>query len=167
MTNPLLVESYKAFGATPTPLPWGEVYGGLQTNVIQGQENPTFFLYSTKIYEVTDYITYAGHNNFTTAVMANKDFYDGLSAEDQALVQAAAKAAYDHTVVYQQQAAETELAKIMEAKPEMVVTVLDEAQRSCFKDAAAEVEAKFVEMTGDSGAAILEQLKADLAATAN
>jgi TRAP-type C4-dicarboxylate transport system substrate-binding protein len=43
MTNPLLVESYKAFGATPTPLPWGEVYGGLQTNIIQGQENPTFF----------------------------------------------------------------------------------------------------------------------------
>ncbi|UWQ31985.1 TRAP transporter substrate-binding protein DctP [Leisingera sp. M527] len=167
MTNPLLVESYKAFGATPTPLPWGEVYGGLQTNVIQGQENPTFFLYSTKIYEVTDYITYAGHNNFTTAVMANKDFYDGLSAEDQQLVQNAAQAAYDHTVVYQQQAAETELAKIMEAKPEMQVTVLSDDQRSCFMAAAAEVEAKFIEMTGDSGAAILEQLKADLAATAN
>mgnify|MGYP000235544977 FL=1 len=167
MTNPLLVESYKAFGATPTPLPWGEVYGGLQTNVIQGQENPTFFLYSTKIYEVTDYITYAGHNNFTTAVMANKDFYDSLSAEDQQLVQNAAQAAYDHTVVYQQQAAETELAKIMEAKPEMKVTVLSDEQRSCFKTAAAEVEAKFIEMTGDSGAAILGQLKADLAATAN
>ncbi|UWQ43868.1 TRAP transporter substrate-binding protein DctP (plasmid) [Leisingera aquaemixtae] len=167
MTNPLLVESYKAFGATPTPLPWGEVYGGLQTNVIQGQENPTFFLYSTKIYEVTDYITYAGHNNFTTAVMANKDFYDGLSAEDQQLVQNAAQAAYDHTVVYQQEAAETELAKIMEAKPEMQVTVLSDEQRSCFKEAAAEVEAKFIEMTGDSGAAILEQMKADLAATAN
>ncbi|UWQ56109.1 TRAP transporter substrate-binding protein DctP (plasmid) [Leisingera caerulea] len=167
MTNPLLVESYKAFGATPTPLPWGEVYGGLQTNVIQGQENPTFFLYSTKIYEVTDYITYAGHNNFTTAVMANKDFYDGLSPEDQQLVQNAAQAAYDHTVVYQQEAAETELAKIMEAKPEMKVTVLTDEQRSCFKEAAAEVEAKFIEMTGDSGAAILEQMKADLAATAN
>ncbi|MFY0312175.1 TRAP transporter substrate-binding protein DctP [Leisingera sp. D0M16] len=167
MTNPLLVESYKAFGATPTPLPWGEVYGGLQTNVIQGQENPTFFLYSTKIYEVTDYITYAGHNNFTTAVMANKDFYDGLSPEDQQLVQNAAQAAYDHTVVYQQEAAETELAKIMEAKPEMQVTVLSDEQRSCFKEAAAEVEAKFIEMTGGSGAAILEQMKADLAATAN
>lgn len=166
MTNPLLVESYKAFGATPTPLPWGEVYGGLQTNVIQGQENPTFFLYSTKIYEVTDYITYAGHNNFTTAVMANKEFYDGLSAEDQQVVQNAAQAAYDHTVIYQQQAAETELAKIMEAKPEMQVTVLSEDQRSCFKAAAAEVEAKFIEMTGDSGAQILAQMKADLAATA-
>jgi len=165
MTNPLLVESYKAFGATPTPLPWGEVYGGLQTNIIRGRENPTFFLYSTKIYEVTDYITYAGHNNFTTAVMANKDFYDGLSEEDRQLVQDAAAAAYDYIVEYQQGLAESELQKIKEAKPEMTVTVLSEEQRACFKDAAQEVEAKFIEMTGDSGQAILEQLKADLEAT--
>jgi len=165
MTNPLLVESYKAFGATPTPLPWGEVYGGLQTNIIQGQENPTFFLYSTKIYEVTDHITYAGHNNFTTAVMANKEFYDGLSAEDQKLVQNAARTAYDYIVTYQQGLAKSELDKIVKAKPEMTVTVLTEDQRSCFKEAAKEVEAKFIEMTGDNGKAILGQMKADLAAT--
>lgn len=165
MTNPLLVESYKAFGATPTPLPWGEVYGGLQTNIIQGQENPTFFLYSTKIYEVTDHITYAGHNNFTTAVMANKDFYDGLSADDQQLIQNAATAAYDHIVEYQVGLAEQELEKIMKAKPEMTVTVLTDEQRSCFREAAKEVEAKFIEMTGDSGKAILDQMKADLEAT--
>lgn len=165
MTNPLLVESYKAFGATPTPLPWGEVYGGLQTNIIQGQENPTFFLYSTKIYEVTDHITYAGHNNFTTAVMANKDFYDGLGEADQKLIQDAAREAYDYIVTYQKGLAEQELAKIKKAKPEMTVTVLSEKQRQCFKDAAAEVEKKFIEMTGDSGRAILDQMKADLKAT--
>ncbi|MBO6816584.1 MAG: TRAP transporter substrate-binding protein DctP [Rhizobiaceae bacterium] len=165
MTNPLLVESYKAFGATPTPLPWGEVYGGLQTNIIQGQENPTFFLYSTKIYEVTDHITYTGHNNFTTAVMANKDFYEGLSDEDKKVVEDAAATAYDYIVDYQKGLAEEELAKIKKAKPEMTVTVLDEEQRSCFKEAAKDVEAKFIEMTGDSGKAILDQLKADLEAT--
>lgn len=165
MTNPLLVESYKAFGATPTPLPWGEVYGGLQTNIIQGQENPTFYLYSTGIYEVTDYITYTGHNNFTTALMANKDFFDGLSDEDQQLIEDAAASAYDYIVDYQKGLADSEIKKIMEAKPEMTVTVLSEEERACFKEAAAEVEDKFIEMTGDSGKAILEQLKADLEAT--
>jgi len=165
MTNPLLVESYKAFGATPTPLPWGEVYGGLQTNIIQGQENPTFFLYSTKIYEVTDHITYAGHNNFTTALMANKQFYDGLSAEDQKVIQDAAASAFDYIVGYQKSLADSELDKIKEAKPEMTITVLSEDERACFKNAAAEVEAKFIEMTGDSGKAILDQMKADLEAT--
>lgn len=164
MTNPLLVESYKAFGATPTPLPWGEVYGGLQTNIIQGQENPTFFLYSTKIYEVTDHITYAGHNNFTTAIMANKEFFDGLGEKDQKLIRDAATTAYDYIVDYQKGLAESELEKIKKAKPEMTVTVLTEEQRSCFKTAAKEVEAKFIEMTGDSGKAILTQMKADLEA---
>ncbi|MEP1575358.1 TRAP transporter substrate-binding protein DctP [Roseibium album] len=165
MTNPLLVESYKAFGATPTPLPWGEVYGGLQTNIIQGQENPTFFLFSTKIYEVTDHITYAGHNNFTTALMANKQFYDGLSAEEQKVVQDAAASAFDYIVGYQKSLADSELDKIKEAKPAMTITVLSDEERACFKNAVAEVEAKFIEMTGEGGKAILEQMKADLDAT--
>jgi TRAP-type transport system periplasmic protein len=165
MTNPLLVESYKAFGATPTPLPWGEVYGGLQTNIIQGQENPTFYLYSTGIYEVTDHITYTGHNNFTTAVMANKDFFDGLGDADKKVIEDAAASAYDYIVEYQKGLAESELKKIRDAKPEMTITVLSEEERACFKAAAPEVEAKFIEMTGESGKAILEQLKADLEAT--
>ncbi len=164
MTNPLLVESYKAFGATPTPLPWGEVYGALQTNIIQGQENPTFFIESTKMYEVTDAMTYAGHNNFTTAVMANKAFFDGLPEADQAAVRAASDAAFEYILTYQDGLAEELLAKIKAAKPEMEVIVLTEEERAPFMEAAAEVEAKFIEMTGDSGKAILDQMKADLQA---
>ncbi|TCK06111.1 TRAP transporter substrate-binding protein DctP [Marinobacterium mangrovicola] len=164
MTNPLLVETYKAFGATPTPLPWGEVYGGLQTNIIQGQENPAFFIESTKMYEVTDYITYAGHSNFTTAVMANKDFYDGLGEADQKLIQDATDVAFEYILDYQKGLDEDSIAKIKEAKPEMTITVLNEEQRAPFKAAAKQVEEKFVEMTGDSGKAILDQLKADLEA---
>ena len=164
MTNPLLVESYAAFGATPTPLPWGEVYGGLQTNIIQGQENPTSFIESTKIYEVTDVITYAGHNNFTTAVMANKGFYDGLSPEDQEVVQNATKAAFEYILHYQKGLEEEALEKIKAAKPDMVVNVLTDEQRAPFMEAAAVVEEKFIEMTGDSGKAILDQMKADIEA---
>jgi tripartite ATP-independent transporter DctP family solute receptor len=167
MTNPLLVESYRAFGATPTPLPWGEVYGGLQTNIIQGQENPMFFVESTKMYEVTDHITFTGHNNFTTAVMANKDFFDALPEEDQKIVQDAIDVAFEHILEYQKGLTETSLDKILEAKPEMTVTRLTEEQRAPFQEAAASVEAAFIEMTGDSGKEILEQMKADLANVAD
>ncbi|MCR4268475.1 TRAP transporter substrate-binding protein DctP [Nitratireductor sp. ZSWI3] len=164
MTNPLLVESYQAFGATPTPLPWGEVYGGLQTNIIQGQENPMFWVESTKMYEVTDYITFAGHNNFTTAVMANKEFYDGLGEEDRKVIQDATKAAFEHILEYQKGLTEKSLDKIKQAKPDMNIVELTEEERAPFKEAAAEVEAKFIEMTGDSGQKILDQMKADLQA---
>ncbi len=164
MTNPLLVETYKAFGATPTPLPWGEVYGGLQTNIIQGQENPTSFIESTKLYEVTEVITCAGHNNFTTAVMANQDFYDGLSDKEKTVVQNAIDAAFDHILDYQKGLHEESLAKIKKAKPSMQVNILTEAERQPFVDAGAQVEATFLDMAGDSGKKILDQLKADLAA---
>jgi tripartite ATP-independent transporter DctP family solute receptor len=164
MTNPLLVESYKAFGATPTPLPWGEVYGGLQTNIIQGQENPLFWVESAKMYEVSEVITFTGHNNFTTAVMANKRFFDGLPAEDQQLIRDAMQVAFDHIMEYQQGLSERSLEKILEQKPDMKVVHLNEAQREPFRAAAAEVEAKFIEMTGDSGKALLQQFKQDLEA---
>ena len=46
----------------------------------------------------------------------------------------------------------------------MTVTVLNEEQRACFKAASGTVEDKFIEMTGDSGKAILDQMKDDLKA---
>jgi len=162
MTTPLLVETYDAFGATPTPLPWGEVFGSLQLNMIQGQENPMFFVESTNMYEVTDYITYTGHNNFTTAVAANLGFYEGLSDEDKKLVQEAADVAYDHIIEYQEGLQQEAEKKILEAKPSMTVTVLTDEQRAPFREAAERVQDKFVDMTGDSGKEILEGFIADI-----
>lgn len=167
MTNPLLVEKYRAFGASPTPLPWGEVYGGLQTNMIQGQENPMFFVESTRMYEVTDYITFAGHNNFTTALMANKDFFDGLSADDQQLIREAVDVAFEYILAYQEGLTEASLEKILEARPDIEVIRLTEEERQPFMDAAERVEAEFLRMTGETGARILEQMKADLETVTN
>lgn len=164
MTNPLLVESYQAFGATPTPLPWGEVYGALQTGIIQGQENPMFWNWSANMYEVSEVITCLGHSNFTTAVMANKEFYDGLSGEEQQVVQDAIDVAFDHIIDYQQGLHEESIEKIKEAKPEIEINVLSEEQRQPFIEAGEKVEDRFIEMTGDSGKAILDQMKADLEA---
>ncbi len=166
MTNPLLVESYSAFGATPTPLPWGEVYGALQTGIIQGQENPGFFLDSTKMYEVTDVITCIGHNNFTTAMMANKDFFDGLSEEDQQLIQTATDTAFEHILEYQAGLQEQSLKNIQDAKPEIQINILSEEERQPFMDTAGTVEEAYIEMTGARGEEILNQLKADLEAAA-
>ncbi|MDP5306112.1 TRAP transporter substrate-binding protein DctP [Paracoccus sp. 2205BS29-5] len=167
MTNPLLVSSYQSFGATPTPLPWGEVYGALQTGIIQGQENPAFFIESTKMYEVTDYITRAGHNNFTTAVMANKEFFDGLSAEDQQMVRDAIEASFDYIVDYQTGLTEESLEKIKAAKPSITITELTEEQRAPFKATAEAVEQEFLKIGGPKAQEILDQMKADLEAAAS
>jgi len=164
MTNPLLSETYRAFGATPTPLPWGEVYGGLQTNVIQGQENPIFWIQSGGLYEVSPNLIFTGHGWFTTAMMANQDFYNDLSAEDQQLVQDATAHAYEYIIDYVPGLGEEMLEKILESSDEVTVTRLNEEQIQRFRERAPQVEERFIEMTGERGAELLEQFKADLEA---
>ncbi|EWG99978.1 hypothetical protein Q427_22015 [Halomonas sp. BC04] len=164
MTNPLLSETYRAFGATPTPLPWGEVYGGLQTGIIQGQENPIFWIESGGLYEVSPHLVFTGHGWFTTAMMANQDFFDGLSEEEQQLVRDATEAAYEHIIDHISGLADESLAKIQEASDEVTVTRLDEDQIQAFRERAPQVEERFIEMTGERGQELLEQFKADLEA---
>lgn len=164
MTNPLLSETYSAFGATPTPLPWGEVYGALQTNMINGQENPIFWIESGGLYEVSPNLIYTGHGWFTTAAMANKDFYDGLSKEDQKLIQDAADYAFEKIITHIDGLADEALAKIQAASDEVTVTRLNDEQIKAFKARAPQVEKKFIEMTGKGGEQLLNQFKKDLKA---
>ena len=123
-----------------------------------------FYVESTRMYEVTDYLTFTGHNNFTTALIANQDFFNGLSEEDQQLVRDATDVAFEYILEYQQGLTQRALDGILEAKPEMVVTHLTDEERQAFMDTAESVEAEFIRMTGDSGQRILDQMKEDLAA---
>ena len=164
MTNPLLSETYSAFGATPTPLPWGEVYGALQTNMIQGQENPIFWIESGGLYEVSPNLVFTGHGWFTTAMMANQDFYNGLSDEDKKLVRDAADFAFEEIIVHIDGLADEALEKIKAASDEVTVTRLNEEQIEAFRARAPQVEDKFIEMTGEGGQELLNQFKADLKA---
>lgn len=164
MTSPILVEQYRAFGANPTPLPWGEVYSSLQLNLIQGQENPVWFVESTKIYEVVDYLIFAGHSNYTTSVAANAAFYDGLSDEDKTLIEAARAEAFDHIMEYRQKLEAESVERMKEAKPSLEVIRLSDEERSPFREAAASVEAAYLEIGGSQAEAILAQFKADVEA---
>ncbi|MBR9872624.1 MAG: C4-dicarboxylate ABC transporter [Gammaproteobacteria bacterium] len=164
MTNPLLSETYSAFGATPTPLPWGEVYGALQTNMIQGQENPIFWIESGGLYEVSPNLVFTGHGWFTTAMMANQNFYNGLSDEDKKLVQDAADYAFEEIIEHIDGLADEALEKIVEKGDDVTVTRLNDEQIEAFRKRAPQVEEKFIEMTGDGGKKLLKQFKADLEA---
>ena len=86
---PAWVEIWSAVGALPSPVAWPEVYTSLQTGVIQMQENPVAAINSGKLYEVQDYINVTEHVYSFFHWLANDDWFAGLSAEDQAMVQAA------------------------------------------------------------------------------
>ena len=61
MENKMYIEMFKALGASPTPMARGELFSGLQTKVIDGQENPLGQIYTSRFYEVQKYATLSGH----------------------------------------------------------------------------------------------------------
>ncbi len=83
----------KALGANPTPMAFTEVYTALSTGSVDGQDNPLPTVVDAKFYEVTNQIILTSHLVDLNYVAFSKAVWDGLSADQQATVQAAADAA--------------------------------------------------------------------------
>ena len=55
------VSNFKALGASPTTIPFSEIYPALQTKVVDGQETPLTLISSAKLYEVQKYCAITNH----------------------------------------------------------------------------------------------------------
>jgi tripartite ATP-independent transporter DctP family solute receptor len=84
---------FKALGASPAPLAWSELPTALRSGAFDGQENPLTNIYSAKLHEITPHISMTGHKYESTPVVASLAWWSGLSADEQACVQGAAKQA--------------------------------------------------------------------------
>ncbi|MEQ5775409.1 MULTISPECIES: DctP family TRAP transporter solute-binding subunit [unclassified Thalassospira] len=163
MTSPILIDSYKSFGADPVALPWGEVYSGLQTSVIDAQVNPIFFIESAKFYEVTDYLIYAGQQQYTTTVVTNDAFYKGLSDERKELLKDVKSELDDYIFKAQADLNEKALDKIKKAKPSIKVIKLDADQRAKFEAASKSVGDNLVKEVGGDTKQVLGDLRDEIA----
>lgn len=91
MQSDIFVDMVAALGATATPMPYGEVYSGLETGVIDGAEN-NFPSYDTaKHAEVAKYYSLDQHLIVPEVLVMAKTTWDKLTPEDQAIVKQAAK----------------------------------------------------------------------------
>ena len=70
-----------AMGASPQPMAFAEVYGALQTGVVDGQENTWSNIYTQKFYEVKDSTTQTSHQLLAYLFMTSKQFLDSLDAD--------------------------------------------------------------------------------------
>ena len=80
----------KALGANPTPMAFTEVYTGLQTGAIDGQDNPLPTDKDKKFYEVTKQIILTGHLADMNFLALSKKVWDGMTAAQQDQLQKAA-----------------------------------------------------------------------------
>ncbi|MDO6592056.1 C4-dicarboxylate ABC transporter [Loktanella sp. D2R18] len=80
-TSDVLVAQVEALGASPQPMAFSEVYGALQTGVVDGQENTWSNVYGQKFFEVQDGVTETNHGLLDYMVVASVDWLDSLDAD--------------------------------------------------------------------------------------
>lgn len=87
----IFIQTLEAMGANPTPIPFGEVFTGLQTHLLDGAENNWATFQSTRQYEVARYWSQTDHCAAPEALLMSKDRFDAFSASDQTLIRAKAR----------------------------------------------------------------------------
>lgn len=95
MDNPLFVDTFRALGARPIPMAWGEVYTALQLNAIDGVEPDLSNGFLTKLHEVCRFVTLWNYSNDALMLTYNKRFWDGLGADVKKVLTDAAQEAFE------------------------------------------------------------------------
>jgi tripartite ATP-independent transporter DctP family solute receptor len=135
----LFVAMMEAIGANPTPMPYGEVYTGLKTGIVDGAENNWPSYESSRHFEAAKFYNATEHSMVPEVLVFSKKIWDTLPKEDQALIRKTAK----ESVPYMRtlwDARESKSRKTAEAGGAQVIVIAD---KKPFVDAMAPVYAKF------------------------
>lgn len=95
MENSFHIQFWKQMGANPTPMSFSEVYIGLQQGTIDAQENAYEIIVSAKLYEQQKYVIYTNAVPDFTTLIVSDEFFQGLSKEQQEIIELAAKNAQE------------------------------------------------------------------------
>lgn len=82
----IFLELMRDFGANPTPLPFGEVFSGLETRLIDGAENNIRSFHSSRQFELARYWSETRHSWAPDVLLMSQRRYERLSTADQALI---------------------------------------------------------------------------------
>ncbi|HPL19030.1 MAG TPA: TRAP transporter substrate-binding protein [Spirochaetota bacterium] len=157
MENPIHLAFFKAVGANPTPMSWGELYTALQQGTVDAQENPYAMIVDGKFYEVQKYVSETGHVFSFEVLIANKKFMDNLPADLNALV---VKSAREATLKQREYMDEEEAAFKEEViQGGMTANSLTPEEKQPFVDAAEKVYPMFEKDFGEEVMEILKQVR--------
>lgn len=135
----MFIALINALGANATPMPFGEVYSGLQTGVIDGAENNWPSYESTRHFEVAKHYSLTEHSMTPEVLVMSKMAFEKLSKDDQEVIRKAARESVGKMRELweaREQAAE----KLVKEKGAMITKV----EKQPFIDAMKPVYEKFV-----------------------
>ncbi|OPY66217.1 MAG: 2,3-diketo-L-gulonate-binding periplasmic protein YiaO precursor [Syntrophorhabdus sp. PtaU1.Bin050] len=141
LESPMMIDTFKALGANPTPLPFPEIYNALQQKVIDGQDNPIYTSILMKFTEVNKFATITNHILTECPTVVNKAFWNSLTPEQQKIFREAAEV---QIKVNREGSAKNRVEALAKAKAQKVdVVILTNKERDAFKKAVQPVLDKY------------------------
>jgi tripartite ATP-independent transporter DctP family solute receptor len=153
MNSPIYIDTFKQLGASPTSLPFPEIYSALQNGTIDAQENPLLTSILIKATEITKFVTKTGHILTECIIIVTPDFWKKLTPEQQNIFREAAKLCIkvnrDVNVQLEKKLPRSGIS-VEEycAKNGVKVTNLTPEERDAFKKSMKQVWAKYREKIG-------------------
>ncbi len=146
----LLMECYKRWGADATNMNWSETYTALQQNTVEGQENPLPAIDAASVQEVQPYCSMWDAIYDCLFFCINQEIYDGLTAEQQAVVDECGQKAVEYER-YINRSGDEEIKGRWQDKNGVTITEKADMDIDSFKEAVDGVDEWFVKELQDQG----------------
>ncbi|MBT4219111.1 MAG: DctP family TRAP transporter solute-binding subunit [Rhodospirillaceae bacterium] len=142
----VLVAQFEQLGANPQKMSFKEVYGGLQTKVIDGQENTWSNIYGKKFFEVQDGVTETNHGIIDYLVVTSTEWWTDLPKDVSSQLSTIIKEVTASRNKESYKVNQDNKKKVMEAGG--AVRTLNDSQRQAWVKALKPVWAKFEKDVG-------------------
>jgi tripartite ATP-independent transporter DctP family solute receptor len=131
--SPQFLMNAAAMGADATEVAFEELYLALSQGTVDGQENPVNIIAANNLFEVQDYLSLSEHQLNSNLVVVNEAFWQSLSEEQQAAVNAAVANAMDQVPACD---ADFTAQQLDEWRENGAIEVIDDVDRQAFRDKA-------------------------------
>lgn len=155
MDSNILIEQFKAVGASAIALPFGELYTSLQMGVVDGEENPLDTIERMKYYEVQKNLVISDHGAMEDVILFNESFWNSMPENYRKII-----VDTFHEVIpdlVKDKAAKVAAALEVVKKEGMNVRVATPEERAALRaEVYPATKAAYIERAGDEGKKLID-----------
>ena len=153
--NQVMIDTYKAFGAEPTPIAWSETFTATQTGIVDGGDSGVYWMKAAKFFEITKHYAVTEHFALTSPFLVSDRFMQKLTPDLQALVR---EAGHEASLAGRENVRDSEAALTAELKD--LGVMFTQPDKAPFIEAAQTVQNAFVAERGEPYGEFLKAIKA-------